>query len=339
MLTKAITMPDYNTNLIRAILSFKVNELEIGALAPDEVLVKCFASPINPSDIAFVRGGYNIRKSLPATPGFEASGEVVDAGENCLNMVGKKIACFSQDDNSGAWSQYFKTKAENCIALKPGIDLEQAACLSINPLTAFGMFEMVLEGGFDTIVLSAAGSRVAQHVRTLADLHGVNTINIVRSHEKADSLSGSLNPEYHQVIALGDDFNEKIGVALGKSIKAIALDAIGGEFAGSLFNILPEDSVLVLYGALAEGDIKGIEALGLIFNNKKIMGFNLNDWVANNKGGGTYEEKVDMVQDMIIEGKMKTPIANSFPLAETVTAMREYIKNMSVGKILIKPND
>ncbi len=339
MLTKAITLPDYNTNLIRAILSFKVNEVETGIVAPDEVLVKCHASPVNPSDIAFVRGGYNIRKSLPAIPGFEASGEVVGAGENCLDLVGKKIACFSQDDNSGAWSQYFKTKAENCIELKPGIDMDQAACLSINPLTAFGMFEMVLEGGFDTIVLSAAGSRVAEHVRILADLHGVNTINIVRSPEKGISLAGRLNPINHQVIAFGDDFNEKIGDALSNSINAIALDAIGGDFAGNLFNILPKDSALVLYGALAEGDIKGIDALGLIFNNKKILGFNLNDWVATNKQEGTYEEKVDLVQDMIIKGKIKTPIANSYPLTETVTAMREYIKNMSGGKILIRPND
>jgi NADPH:quinone reductase-like Zn-dependent oxidoreductase len=44
------------------------------------VLPEMEAAPINPSDIAFIRGGYNIQKSLPAIPGFEGTGTIAGVG-------------------------------------------------------------------------------------------------------------------------------------------------------------------------------------------------------------------------------------------------------------------
>jgi NADPH2:quinone reductase len=47
---------------------------------PGEVLVRVVASPINPSDLMFIGGLYGFKKSLPAVPGFEGSGTVVEDG-------------------------------------------------------------------------------------------------------------------------------------------------------------------------------------------------------------------------------------------------------------------
>src|SRR5262245_37480913 len=49
-----------------------------------EVLVRFFASPINPSDLMFIRGLYGFKKPLPAVPGFEGSGTVVEAGAGMM---------------------------------------------------------------------------------------------------------------------------------------------------------------------------------------------------------------------------------------------------------------
>jgi threonine dehydrogenase-like Zn-dependent dehydrogenase len=40
---------------------------------PGEVLVRVFASPINPSDLMFIRGLYGFKKPPPAVPGFEGA--------------------------------------------------------------------------------------------------------------------------------------------------------------------------------------------------------------------------------------------------------------------------
>jgi NADPH2:quinone reductase len=51
-------------------------------LEPHQVMIKVEAAAINPSDILFMRGLYNVRLNLPYTPGWEGSGTVVAIGEN-----------------------------------------------------------------------------------------------------------------------------------------------------------------------------------------------------------------------------------------------------------------
>ena len=48
--------------------------------APDEVIVAMRAAPINPADLNQIEGKYPIRFPLPATPGFEGAGVVVETG-------------------------------------------------------------------------------------------------------------------------------------------------------------------------------------------------------------------------------------------------------------------
>ena len=49
---------------------FVLKELPIPKPGHGEVLVKIIAAPINPSDLAFLAGGYQSTKKLPTTPGF-----------------------------------------------------------------------------------------------------------------------------------------------------------------------------------------------------------------------------------------------------------------------------
>src|SRR4026207_1742475 len=48
--------------------------------AADEAVVKMHAAPINPADLNQIEGKYPVRPELPATPGFEGAGSVVELG-------------------------------------------------------------------------------------------------------------------------------------------------------------------------------------------------------------------------------------------------------------------
>lgn len=50
-------------------LSLKL--IDIPKLAPGEVLLKMIYSPVNPSDLYFLKGLYGEKKVLPVVPGFE----------------------------------------------------------------------------------------------------------------------------------------------------------------------------------------------------------------------------------------------------------------------------
>src|SRR6266487_3537116 len=51
-----------------------------------EAIVQMRAAPINPADLNQIEGKYPIRAELPATPGFEGAGVVVDVGANVTNV-------------------------------------------------------------------------------------------------------------------------------------------------------------------------------------------------------------------------------------------------------------
>ena len=51
---------------------------------PGQVRVRMLMSPMNPSDLLYVRGEYGQRPQLPATPGFEGTGVVEASGGGLL---------------------------------------------------------------------------------------------------------------------------------------------------------------------------------------------------------------------------------------------------------------
>ncbi|HPE56939.1 MAG TPA: zinc-binding dehydrogenase [Bacteroidales bacterium] len=331
--TKAVVLPLYNDNLIRALLGLKIEEREIPELKPDEVLIKLGASPCNPSDIAFLRGGYNIVKPIPVVPGFEAMGEVVETGTEAQHLINKKVSCFSQEDSDGTWAEYFRAKAKDCIVLKDGIKNDQAACLSINPLTALGMFELVEKAGNVPFVLNAAGGQVPVFMRVLAAEKGIEVINIVRKEEQVEQLR---NAGQKMVLnSTAEDFSDQLAQACNTLNPLFAFDAVAGEISGQMLNSLPEEGTLVIYGGLSGQSVSGIDTMGVIFKRKKVIGFNLNEWIAE-MDENTFKEQTDHVQDLFIEEKFKTQIQGSYKLEDVVTGIRAYIKSMSAGKILLK---
>jgi NADPH:quinone reductase len=183
MKTRAVLLTKYDNNILRALFSVSVDEIEIKKLQADEVLIKMEAAPCNPSDIAFLRGGYNIVKPLPAVPGFEGTGMVVETGIEAKGMIGKRVSCFIAEEGAGTWSEYFCTKARNCIVMKPEMKTGQAACFSINPLTAFGMFELVKKKQAQAFIQNAAGGQVPGFLRDFARKKGIHVINLVRKSD------------------------------------------------------------------------------------------------------------------------------------------------------------
>lgn len=330
---KAIVLPAYNKNIIRALLSLKVEEKDTPKPDDGQVLIQMLATPCNPSDIAFLQGGYNIVKTLACVPGFEGSGIVVATGNDKAPkaLLGKKVSCFAQDDADGTWAEFFLTKTDNCIVLNNEIDMDQAACFSINPITAFGLFEIAMQRKSKAIIQNAAGGQVCRFISSLAKKHKVKVINIVRK----EAILNQLNNEGDENILLSteENFAEKLSDLANKLNATTAFDAIGGEMTGLIFNAMPKDSEVVVYGGLSAKPISDINVLELIFKDKILSGFNLNEWIEE-IGTERFNEISNELQEMIINKEISAKIAGKFKLEDVIKGIRQYIGNMSGGKIL-----
>lgn len=333
---KTITLPDYNGNIIRAMRSLEVREQPTPEPTGDEVLIKVKAAPCNPSDIAFMRGGYEIRKPVPTVMGFECTGIVVAAGADpsAQAMKGFRVSCFGRANDSGTWAEYFLTTAGNCIRVLDGIPDEQAAALCINPFTAYALMELALEQEASAVIQNGASGQIGIFLRNLARLHGLNMINIVRKEEHLKMLEDE--GEKHNV-SLNDPEAALLLERKARELNAtIAFDAVGGDVSGMILNAMPEGSELVIYGGLSGKPVGQFNALDIIFRQKTVRGFNLGDW-KQRLNPEQLEAVTGRVQQLITEGYLQTRVQGSFSLDEVQQALEQYIRNMSAGKILFRP--
>ncbi|HEY2047634.1 MAG TPA: 2-enoyl thioester reductase domain-containing protein, partial [Candidatus Udaeobacter sp.] len=125
--------------------------------AADEAVVKMSAAPINPADLNQIEGKYPVRPELPATPGFEGAGIVVESGPSVNGLTSSALVILPH--NIGTWRDAVAVKAEDLVVVPDGIDPVQAAMLKINPLTAWRLLHdyVDLQKG-DWLIQNAANS-------------------------------------------------------------------------------------------------------------------------------------------------------------------------------------
>lgn len=334
---KAITLPAYQGNIIRVLRSLEIKEFDLPELQADEVLIELLAAPANPSDLAFIQGGYNVRKDLPAIPGFEGCGKVIQTGsaEEASGLDGKYVSFFSQSNRGGSWSSHIPVRAIDCIEIDKAMPVEQAACFSVNPFTAYAMVELAVKHNCKAIIQNAAAGQVGKFINILAGQAGIKVINIVRKESQINTLetAGFKNILWSQ----DESFGEKLSGLAHKFEASIAYDAVGGEISGQILGSMPEGSALYLYGALSGKTLSELPASDVIFKKKSIQGFNMNEW-KDDLSRENFDKVSGNLQALFLDGKLKTDIQGSFPLGEYEKALMQYIRGMSDGKVLLIPS-
>ncbi len=331
---RAAELPAYNANTLRALLSLRISNRSIQSLESGQLLIKMEAAPCNPSDIAFMQGGYNVVKPLPAVPGFEGSGMVADvAGDVDKSWIGKRVSVFVQGDGDGSWAEYVVATVGQLLPSNQGLSAEQVAMFFVNPFTAFGLIEAAQAHACSGIILNAAGSRLSAWVLALAREKGIAVSGIVRKQQTAEALAGKGFARL--LVSTADDFDAQLKQAMNDLQPNVFLDAVAGEQTGLVANILPTNSKVIVYGGLSGKEVAGINPLQLIFRKLSISGFDLNAWFAS-AGNEKIAQVSRHLAQLIAEGKVETPVSIQIGLDELVKGLRHYLGAMSEGKMLIR---
>jgi len=314
--------------------NLKVVEVPIPKPRSGQVLIKVDSSPINPSDIAFVKGVYGVRKPLPTIPGFEGSGKVVATGGGFMSwgLMGKNVAFVTNNKLDGAWAEYVVTDAMTCVKTGDN-DVEAASCSFVNPLTVLAFLDVIKTGGHKAVIHTAAASSLGKMLVRMMQDQGIPLINVVRRQEQVDMLK-ELGAE-HVLNQTDEDFCKQLA-ALSKELDAtICFDAVCGDLLGQIFNNMPKNGIIYVYGQLSMKGGAGISGGDLISKNKKIHGFWLTVYLKN-KGIWSKMGLISTVQKLL-GSTLSTTIANRFDLGHVPEAFYYYKKHMSAGKVLIKP--
>ena len=311
-----------------------IDNLPVPQPGPGQVLVKVAASPINPSDLAFLAGVYGFKKPLPTVPGFEGSGTVVATGPGTMArfLKGKRVACTVADARipGGMWAEYVVTSAQLCIPLAKNVNLEQGAMMLVNPISAWAMVEEARKADHKAIVQTAAASALGKMVVRLGKRFSLPVISVVRRPEQVEALR-QIGAE-HVLDSSMADFDAKLKELCGQLSATCGIDAVAGELTGRVLRAQPKGSRMFVYGGLSLKACE-IDPGTLIFEGKVVAGFWVSGWLAR-KG---VIEKVRMARQIqsLLATDLKSDVQARIPLKESRQAIQQYMKNMSAGKVLI----
>jgi NADPH:quinone reductase-like Zn-dependent oxidoreductase len=290
------------------------------------------ASPVNPSDLALLAGGY-LERSYPFTPGLEGSGTVHEAGKGVLPRLraGKRVACSPSHGRDGTWAEYMVTSAMNVAPLPRHISMEKGSMMLVNPMTAMAFIRIAREGKHMAVINNAAASSLGKMLVRLAKKRGVPLINIVRREEHVAILKemGAL----HVLNSSSESFSMELKELAAKLKATLILDAVTGSQSSLLLDAAPVGSTLLVYARLS-GDPLVADPGSLIRDEKKITGFQLGNWLQS-KGLLFKLRFVNSVKRELDE-TLSSRISRTFPLRETAQAIAHYREHMSEGKVILK---
>lgn len=316
--------------------SISIAEVPVPHPGPGEVLVKVFASPINPSDLMFVQGLYGFKKPLPATPGFEGSGTVIETGSGMMArfLKGKRVTCAAADAkiSGGLWAEYVVTSAKLCIPLAKNVELEQGAVMLVNPFTAWALMGIARRGRHRAVVQTAAASALGRMIIRLGRRFAIPVINVVRRSEQVQLLRG-LGAE-HIVNSSDAGFEEKLRQLCRELGATLGFDAIAGEMSAVVLRAQPRRARLLVYGGLSLAPVQA-ELESLIFEGKHVEGFWLSSWLRSKSLPG--QLRFARQVQSLLGSDLKTEFQAKVPLSEAAGALERYASNMTAGKILITP--
>ena len=294
----------------------------------DQVLIKVKAAMVNPSDLAFIQGGYGQPRVEGAPAGFEGVGTVVAGnGAYAQSLIGTRVAFVAA--GSGAWAQYVAADAAVVIPLRPDLRDEDGAALIVNPLTAAAMVDLVPESG--AFIASGAASQLGKLMAGLARETGKRMIGLVRRNDPIAALK-DLGAS-HVLNETSASFADDLKAVLKAERPTVFLDCVAGSVSSKVFAAMGKDSHWVIYGKMTPEAPELLEPGQLIFMRKRVEGFWLVSWMQNTDLAAKMKA-IQAVQARFADGRWHTDISARVALSDVVAGLPAALAQPD-GKIMI----
>ena len=312
----------------------EIIELETPEIRSGTVLIDIEAAAINPSHLLTLSGGYGVQPDLPAIPGAEGIGKIIEIGDGVTNVsVGDRVMI---PPYSGTWRQQVLVEADKIEVTFPSEgNPMQMAMIMANPPTAWLLLKTVvnLEPG-DWLIQNAANSAVGQYIMQLSHIYNYKTVNVVR-REGFDNLITQSKGDI--CVIDGPDLGERVKEKTNGAKIKLAIDAVAGDSTQYLADSIADNARIANYGLLS-GEPCKLSPEDIIFRNISLTGVWLTMWLrGRNSTKGQRASVYNELRNYIIEGKMHAQIEATYTL-ENIKDAVEHAMRQRNGKIIILPN-
>jgi len=306
------------------------DKLDVPPPGPGEVRVRHTAVGLNYIDTYHRSGAYKL--PLPSGLGQEAAGVVEALGPGVTELkVGQRVAYGTGP--IGAYCEMRNMPVDKLVPLPEGIADRDAAAMMLKGLTVQYLFRQIgkLKAG-DTIVFHAAAGGVGLIACQWARAIGVRMIGTVSSDEKAALAKSHGCAE--TIIYTRENVVERVKALTGGKGVPIVYDGVGKDTWMASLDSLSPRGMWVLFGASSGPvpplDLQLLAQKGSLFVTRPTL-FNY---------ANTRESLLAMSKemfDLMIAGKVKAEIHQTFPLAKAADAHRALQGRQTTGATLLLP--
>ena len=293
---------------------------------PGEVLLRVRACGLNFADTLMVRGEYQEKPPLPATPGLEVCGVVEAVGAGVAAPApGTRVACFGA---GGGLAEYLAVAADRCVVVPDGMpDVEVAGFLVAYGTSHVALaYRARLRPGETLAVLGASGG-VGLTAVELGALMGAKVIAVARTGEKR-GIAKAAGADH--VLSDEDDLRAEMKVLGGVDV---LYDPVGGAaFDAALRACNPEARILPI--GFASGTVPRVPANILLVKNLTVHGLYWGAYA--NLRPKVLTDSFAALFAWYGQGRLKPHVSHVLPLEEANAGLDLLRTRKATGKVVIR---
>ncbi len=293
----------------------------------DQVIIQVAYAGVNRPDALQRAGLYNPPAGASDLPGLEASGTVVEIGENVSDLaVGDRVCALLP---GGGYAEYVATPAAHCLPIPTGLSMKQAACL---PETFFTVWSNVfMRGGLqagERILIHGGSSGIGTTAIQLANAFGARVFVTAGSDEKCQACT-DLGAE-RAINYRDEDFVDVMRAVGGADV---ILDMVGGPYIPRNLKGLADDGRLVQI-AFLQGPKTEVNFVQLMTRRLTFTGSTLRPQSDLAKAKIAQQLR-DVVWPLLSQGKIAPVMDSTFNMAEAAAAHSRMESSAHIGKIVL----
>jgi NADPH2:quinone reductase len=293
----------------------------------DQVIIQVAYAGVNRPDALQRAGLYDPPAGASDLPGLEASGTVVEVGENVADLaVGDRVCALLP---GGGYAEYVATPAAHCLPIPTGLSMKQAACL---PETFFTVWSNVfMRGGLqagERILIHGGSSGIGTTAIQLANSFGARVFVTAGSDEKCQACT-DLGAE-RAMNYRDEDFVDAMRAVGGANL---ILDMVGGPYIPRNLKALADDGRLVQI-AFLQGPKTEVNFVQLMTRRLTFTGSTLRPQSDLAKAKIAQQLR-DVVWPLLSQGKIAPVIDSIFNMTEAAAAHSRMESSAHIGKIVL----
>lgn len=294
-----------------------LKEVDDPVPGPDEVLVKVYATSVNPLDWKIRKGKFRLLlpSRFPRILGFDLSGRVAALGSQVKTLsIGDLVYGLLDVRKNGAYAEYVATKAAYLATKPPSLPHSEAAAIPLAGLTALQALKKASIMPGDRVLIIGASGGVGSFAVQIAKAEGAHVTGV----------SSSRNVSFVRNLGADDVLSYDRTPIPEKSTYDIIFDTVG---AGSFFKLRRNLSPKGRYVSTLP-DIPGL----LITPLMKVFGYKkraLSVMVRPDSQGLQYLAK------LVETGKLSPVIEKTYTLREIAEAHLRSESQRTRGKLVV----